>query len=264
MTAPSHISASLEDYIEAIFHIVAEKQAAKPRDLAGKLRVANSSVTGALRLLAGKGLINYAPYDIITLTPAGAAYARDVVRRHEVLRDFFVDVLAVGYKEADEAACGMEHAISKAIVERLVQFAEFVEVCPRGGEDWIAGFRRHCERSSAAGSCVSCVDVLSGALRGGHKSKAVKLNTVRQGWKCRVIKTASGGAGRRLREMGVTPGALLEVESAGASGGTVDVKVKGYHISLDGGESGGIYVETLCREQDRDDIRRPEGKRTLL
>ena len=74
MTKATQISASLEDYIEAIFHIVAEKQAAKPRDLAEKLKVANSSVTGALKMLAGKALINYAPYDIITLTPAGKMY----------------------------------------------------------------------------------------------------------------------------------------------------------------------------------------------
>ena len=110
MTETMHISASLEDYIEAIYHIVAEKQAAKPGDLAGKMKVANSSVTGALKMLAEKALINYAPYDIITLTPAGKAYAEDVVRRHEVLRDFFVNVLSVDYKASDEAACSMEHS----------------------------------------------------------------------------------------------------------------------------------------------------------
>jgi len=153
MTDAMHISASLEDYIEAIFHIVQEKQAAKPRDLAERMKVAGSSVTGALRMLAEKALINYAPYDIITLTPAGKAYAEDVVRRHEVLRDFFVNVLAVDYKAADEAACGMEHSVSKVILERLVWFAEFVEVRPRGGKDWISGFRHHCERAAHTGSC---------------------------------------------------------------------------------------------------------------
>jgi DtxR family Mn-dependent transcriptional regulator len=40
------LSASLEDYLEAIFHIVAEKQAARVKDIAKRLSVNNSSVTG--------------------------------------------------------------------------------------------------------------------------------------------------------------------------------------------------------------------------
>ncbi|MEK7722176.1 MAG: metal-dependent transcriptional regulator [Elusimicrobiota bacterium] len=177
MTKATQISASLEDYIEAIFHIVAEKQAAKPRDLAEKLKVANSSVTGALKMLAGKALINYAPYDIITLTPAGKMYAQDVVRRHEVLRNFFVNVFAVNFKESDEAACSMEHSIPGAILERFIQFAKFMEVCPRGGENWITRFRQHCEK----GADIDNRALHSGKNKGENKIHTVKLNSVRPG-----------------------------------------------------------------------------------
>ena len=67
------LSASLEDYLKAIFRIVAVKQAARAKDISARLSVSNSSVTGALRTLADRGLINYAPYDLITLTPLGQA-----------------------------------------------------------------------------------------------------------------------------------------------------------------------------------------------
>ena len=87
------LSASLEDYLEAIFRIVQEKQAARAKDIGKHLEVSRSSVTGALHALADRELINYAPYDVITLTDKGQALAEDVVRRHEVLRDFFVKVL---------------------------------------------------------------------------------------------------------------------------------------------------------------------------
>ena len=50
------LSASMEDYLEAIFHIVSEKQAARAKDIAKRLKVNNSSVTGALRSLAEKGV----------------------------------------------------------------------------------------------------------------------------------------------------------------------------------------------------------------
>jgi len=65
------LTASLEDYLEAIFQIIAEKQAVRPKDIARRLKVSNASVTGALRSLAEKKLINYAPYDVISLTTDG-------------------------------------------------------------------------------------------------------------------------------------------------------------------------------------------------
>ena len=142
------LSASMEDYLEAIAQIVAQKQAARAKDIAGRLKVNNSSVTGALRSLAEKGYINYAPYDVITLTPKGRAAAEDIVRRHEVLKDFLVNVLLIGAKEAEAAACKMEHAVSKKILDRLVTFAEFIEVCPRGGTQWLKHFRSYCEQGN--------------------------------------------------------------------------------------------------------------------
>ena len=71
MEENNHLSASLEDYLETIFLIVQKKQAARAKDISIELKVKASSVTGALRQLSEKGLINYAPYDIITLTSKG-------------------------------------------------------------------------------------------------------------------------------------------------------------------------------------------------
>jgi len=136
MNTTEPLSDSLEDYLEAIYHIVAQKQAARAKDIAGRMNVNNSSVTGALRSLADKGLINYAPYDVITLTHKGKKAADSVVRRHQVLCDFFTKVLAVGQKEAETAACKMEHGVSRIILERFIQFVEFVETCPQIDIQW--------------------------------------------------------------------------------------------------------------------------------
>ena len=95
MAGTKSLTASLEDYLEAIFHVAAEKGAARAKDISRRMKVNSSSVTGALRALADRGLVNYAPYDIVTLTAKGTRMAEDVIRRHEVLRDFFVKVLAV-------------------------------------------------------------------------------------------------------------------------------------------------------------------------
>ena len=141
MTALSKLSPSLENYLEAIYRIVAEKRAARGRDIADRIDVSRSSVTGALRSLASKGMINYAPYDIVTLTEAGEKVAREIVRRHEVLRRFLVEVLSIDGELAGENACRMEHVLDKKVLRRLSSFMEFVKACPGAGEDCGDKFR---------------------------------------------------------------------------------------------------------------------------
>jgi len=135
-----------------------EKQAARAKDIAQRLQVRASSVTGALRLLAERGLVNYAPYDLITLTPRGKKIAKDIVFRHEALRDFFVKVLSVDENAADETACKMEHVIPRNIVDRLTKFVEFVDRCPRCGERWISRFDSFCETGTMTDDCERCIE----------------------------------------------------------------------------------------------------------
>ena len=127
MATGDMLSASLEDYLEAIYHIVQKKQAARAKDIVQRLGVKNSSVTRAMRALADKGLVNYAPHDIITLTAEGRRISEGVVRRHEALRDFFIKILSLEGDLADTAACSMEHALPAKILVRLIRFVKFVE-----------------------------------------------------------------------------------------------------------------------------------------
>jgi DtxR family Mn-dependent transcriptional regulator len=140
MIASEPISASLENYLEVIFHIVSEKAAAKPRDIARKMGVNSSSVTGALRALAERGMVNYAPFDLVTLTPKGRKMAKNVAQRHKTLHDFFVTILGVDEAEAEAVACEMEHAISPGVFERFVRFLGFLADSPQGSATWVDGF----------------------------------------------------------------------------------------------------------------------------
>lgn len=251
-TAAETLSASLEDYIEAIFHIIAQRQAARPKDIARRLKVSNSSVTGALRILADRDLLNYAPHDLITLTQRGKTVAEDVVRRHEVLRDFFVNVLAVDYTIADKTACQMEHAIPKAVLERLSQFVEFIETCPRGGAKWIAGFGYHCDQGHSQEDCEKCIsitleDVKKHNMQGGGMAMAgTSLKALKPGQKGRIIKIRGRGeTNKRIAAMGMNPGSLVEVERVAPLGDPIDVKVKGYHLSLRKDDAESIEVEVV-------------------
>ena len=151
------LSDSLEDYIEAIFRIILEKRQVKPKDIVKAMNVAGASVTGALRALTEKGLIHYAPYDEITLTPQGAVVAEEIYNRHRKLKSFLRDLLRVPEKEADENACRMEHVVSPSVIDRLVRFAEFIENCPRGGRLWISGFEHDCDPIHSRDHCRDCI-----------------------------------------------------------------------------------------------------------
>ena len=76
--AVRNLSSSLEDYLEAIFNLTARNDVARSKDIADSLNVAKSSVTGALRTLAEKQLVNYKPYGYVTLTPPGRTVTASV------------------------------------------------------------------------------------------------------------------------------------------------------------------------------------------
>jgi DtxR family Mn-dependent transcriptional regulator len=136
LAGESKLSSSLEDYLEAIYHTVEAKGAARAKDLVLRLGVQNSSVTQALRALSEKKLVNYAPYDVVTLTDSGERIALDVVKRHQTMSEFLNKVLGLPENEADEGACRMEHAISAPILDRLVKFVEYFENCPVNDVMW--------------------------------------------------------------------------------------------------------------------------------
>jgi len=143
------LSASLEDYLEAILNLAGDSQGARSKDIAEALGVARPSVTGALQTLREKGLANYEPYGCITLTRQGQAAAREIVRKHDVLKAFFTDVLGVEPEAAQRAACRAEHALGPEVIGRLLRFMDYVAAGGQTGRDVTAEFRLFCKRRSA-------------------------------------------------------------------------------------------------------------------
>jgi len=139
MAVAAKLSASLEDYLEAIYQVIEERGEARAKDIAGRLDVAASSVTNALQGLVKRDLVHHQPYDLITLTDKGERVAREVVRRHEVLSSFFTEVLSVDEKTAADCACKMEHIVGDAILERLIAYIEYSRRTGNGKTTWIEG-----------------------------------------------------------------------------------------------------------------------------
>jgi len=155
-TQTRKLTSSQEDYLEAILLLVRRGQVARVRDIAKLLNVGMPSVTAALKALSKRELVNYDPYQVITLTDRGQEVAEGVSRRHDLLNRFFVDVLGLDEATAEANACRMEHAVDSALVERLTKFVEFIHDCPRAGEDWVGEFAAYCSKGET-GDCDPCV-----------------------------------------------------------------------------------------------------------
>ncbi|MEW5912898.1 MAG: metal-dependent transcriptional regulator [Thermodesulfobacteriota bacterium] len=151
------LSSNLEDYLETIYLLEKLSRVARAKDIAARLAVSRASVSGALKALADKGLINYEPYSYVTLTKQGQEIAKEIDRRHCILRDFFQHFLQMEPQAADDNACRMEHGMDSQALERLVRFLEFLRECPRVGEDWLAAFNQYCQGGMDPKRCKPCL-----------------------------------------------------------------------------------------------------------
>lgn len=70
------------------------------------------------------------------------------------------------------------------------------------------------------------------------------LKELLPGQKGRVIKVAGGGAiRRRLLDMGVIPGAEIQMERYAPMGDPIEIKIRGYHLSLRMEEAEMVEIE---------------------
>lgn len=238
MKTKQKLTPSLEDYLEVIYHIIEEKQAARVKEIAKRLNVNNSSVTGALKSLSSKGFLNYSPYDVITLTEQGRAVAVDVIRRHEVLKQFFTDILCIDPETADDAACKMEHEVTPEVLDKIIKFVEFSEICPRGGQEWIEGFRRF---STTGKPKHECSNTQSCPFTGGQQEgkcpaftgETIPLSEVHVGEKARLVRYDCENSIRQmLSGYGVTTGSLFHIDKINPETMDIELTVRGYHLVI--------------------------------
>jgi len=139
------ITASLEDYLEAIYEIIQEKNGVKAIEISRRLGVGRSSVTEALKNLADKKLVNYGRYDVISLTPSGEDAALKVILKHNVLYDFFTQILGLNSEEAHENACRVEHVISEDVLKRFTSFIDFNKHFHCQNHNYLEEFKKYYE-----------------------------------------------------------------------------------------------------------------------
>jgi DtxR family Mn-dependent transcriptional regulator len=242
------LSASLEDYLEAILGVAERKEEVHVNDIAERLGVTMPSVTGALRRLAKRKLVRHQPYGAVDLTEEGRGLAEEVRRRHRLLTAFFENILGLDDKVAQKNACQMEHVMDQEALERLARYVEFAEECPLDVCTWQGGFGDYCQGERDAAECAARLEEARARLEADRKGggmKTLTLDRIKPGQKAKIIKVraASGPTNQRIIDMGVTRGSVVSVERVAPLGDPIEIKVKGYNLSLRKDEARGITVE---------------------
>lgn len=220
------ISSSLEDYLEAIAEIIAEKDHAHTKDIAERLNVKMPSVTNALQSLSARGLIRYQSHAPVVLTASGAHAAAVIRRRHAALKSFFADTLKLDATEADKAACRVEHVIGETIISRMVALGEAIA-----------------EREDCAPLRQFLAETMP-QICAEETEELISLDQLPEGESAVVVRVAESLRGlKKFADLGLVHGTLLQKEGRAPFGDLLRVKVMGSSLSLRARDAAYIWVK---------------------
>lgn len=113
---------TMENYLEAIYELSIDGTGARISDIAERLGVTKASANSAMSTLSEKGLITNEKYREIFLTPSGRELAEFTSKKHQVIEQFFINILKVDAVIADKDACAIEHVISSDSIYAMQEF----------------------------------------------------------------------------------------------------------------------------------------------
>ncbi|NJD10390.1 MAG: metal-dependent transcriptional regulator [Gemmatimonadetes bacterium] len=207
--AEATFTGSVEDYLKAIYDIERAGGRASTTLIAERLVVAPASVTGMVRRLAAQGLLTHQRYHGVRLTESGRRGALRTLRRHRVIEAYLVRALGYGWDEVHQEAEQLEHAASDALVDRMAELIGEPRVDPHGAPI-----------PSRDGAVEETAGAWLAELAAGRRARVVRVDD------------EDPGLLRRLAELSLRPGALVQVEAQAPSGGPVTVLVNGHRQAI--------------------------------
>lgn len=127
-----HLGKATGDMLKAIHALQSPSAMAAPSAVAERTGTSRAFVTKMLQSMEREGLVEYAPYRGVRLTPPGERLARELSRHHRLLERFLTDILGFSPEGAHDEAERLEHVISEEFEERLAAFLNHPTTCPHG------------------------------------------------------------------------------------------------------------------------------------
>ena len=199
-------SAAIEDYVKAIY--MAEAETGDPmvttKAIAARMDVSAASATNMLKRLDTLGLVGHVPYRGGTLTEAGRKVALEVIRHHRLLETYLAEAMGVPWDAVHREAEVLEHVLSEELEDRIAALLGDPTNDPHGHPIPAK------DGSMPPASHRKLWDVLDG--------EAVAITRV---------SDRDANALRYLDELGMRPGALVDVVGRGPVDGPLMIKVAG-------------------------------------
>lgn len=123
---------AIEDYLKTIYVLAQEESPVSTSRLAEAREVKPGSVTGMIQRLAKLNLVNYQKHYGVTLTPAGEKIALEILRHHRLLELYLIEALGFSWDEVHEQADILEHVISEKLEERIAAALNYPQFDPHG------------------------------------------------------------------------------------------------------------------------------------
>jgi DtxR family Mn-dependent transcriptional regulator len=241
MTIPdeqSRITPAIEDYLKAIYTLQ-HQNGVVTTSLLGEQRGSKpGSVTGMIKKLAEMNLVQHTPYQGVLLTSAGERIALEVIRHHRLLELYLVEALGYSWDEVHEEAEKLEHHISEKLEARIAARLGHPTFDPHGDP----------------------IPTLEGALPSSDDLRLADLGVAERARVLRV-RDQSGERLRYLADLGLVPGAAVEVRASAPFDGPITVRLSDADHALDRRMARTIQVERLgpdegSTEEQSDDSQR--------
>jgi len=127
------LSAVMEDYLKAIFHIQQETgEDVSTSEIADHLDVTAPTVSSMLDKLEERGLIEREKYQGVSLTTDGERVALEVIRHHRLLEAYLTEHLDYSWADVHDEADRLEHHISDDFAARVAAALDDPETDPHG------------------------------------------------------------------------------------------------------------------------------------
>lgn len=163
--------------------------------------------------------------DKVTLSPAGEALARSVVRRHRLAEILLTQVLSVQEELSESTACEMEHILSAEVTDSVCTFLGHPPHCPHG-------------KPIPRGRCCEIFSREVSPL-------VLPLPELRVGESGRIVFMTPGTRSslERIANLGIVPGASVKLRQKHPS---VVLEIGQTTLALDWEIAADLYVRRLA------------------
>ncbi|MDO4888086.1 MAG: metal-dependent transcriptional regulator [Actinomycetaceae bacterium] len=227
----SQLVDTAEMYLKAVFELEEEGVVPLRARLVERLEQSKPTVSETVARLERDGLMHVGNSRAIALTDKGRRQATRVMRKHRLAERLLLDVLGMPWHEIHEEACRWEHVMSDAVEARMERMLAETSVDPFGnpipGEDAVGP-----EGNTAADAGLRSIK----EWLGGGESGLCKLVRIAE-----TLQTSPEGL-QRLKNHGIVPGAVLEVESDAGEVRVAAVGEEAGAIVLDDVEATHLFV----------------------